>query len=68
MPPVLSTIGLLEAPNSVPEVPREMTQSPSFTAPAPSALIWLSPLPGATMTSCDSPNASATSLVNFPTT
>ena len=68
MPPDLSTIGVSEAPNSVPEVPREMTQLPSVTAPAPSALIWLSPLPGATMTSGERPSSSATSFFNVPTT
>ena len=45
MPPLLSSMGRLARPKSVPEVPREITQVPSFTAPAPSALIWLSPLP-----------------------
>ena len=68
MPPDLSTIGVLEAPKSVPEVPREMTQLPSVTAPAPRALIWLSPLPGATMTSGERPSSSATSFFKVPTT
>lgn len=51
-----------------PEVPRETTQSPSLTAPAPSALIWLSPLPGATATSSLNPSSAAISGRRCPTT
>ena len=40
---------------------------PSFTAPAPSALIWLSPLPGATATSPVSPSSRAISGLRCPT-
>ena len=50
-----------------PDVPRETTQVPSFTAPAPSALIWLSPLPGATATSPLSPSSRAISGLRCPT-
>lgn len=39
-----STRALSEVPNSVPLVPRDITQSPTSTAPAPNPLIALSPL------------------------
>jgi len=60
--------GSAEARMSSPEVPRDTTHLPSCTAPAPSALIWLSPLPGATMTSVPRPSCSATSDLSVPTT
>ena len=40
----------------------------TFTAPAPRALIWLSPEPGATITSGESPSSSAISGLSLPTT
>mmetsp|Transcript_37448 Transcript_37448/g.89018 ORF Transcript_37448/g.89018 Transcript_37448/m.89018 type:complete len:253 (-) Transcript_37448:508-1266(-) len=57
--PVGSRMGLGEYPKRVAEVPRETTQTPSLTAPAPSALIMLSPPPGATSTPSGSPVAAA---------
>ena len=61
-------MGLVDSPNRVPEVPNDITQVPSCTAPAPRALIWLSPLPGATCTSGVSPSSLATSALSVPTT
>jgi len=66
MPPPASTMGRDDAPNSVPLVPSEATSAPSATAPAPSALIWLSPLPGATRQPAGRPSAAAASAVSSP--
>ena len=63
-----SRTGLVDSPNKVPDVPRDITQVPSCTAPAPRALIWLSPLPGATCTSGVRPSSLATSDLSVPTT
>lgn len=55
-----------EGQNRVPDVPRDTTKSPSATAPTPSALAMLSPLPGATVTPARSPSAAAASARSSP--
>ena len=52
--------------NQAPD-PTKRLQAATLTAPAPRALIWLSPEPGATTTSGDSPSSSAISGLSLPT-
>jgi hypothetical protein len=54
-------------PVSVFPPPPSLTASAHLQAPAPSALMALSPLPGATTTPSGSPSAAAASGRSFPT-
>mmetsp|Transcript_889 Transcript_889/g.2915 ORF Transcript_889/g.2915 Transcript_889/m.2915 type:complete len:253 (+) Transcript_889:345-1103(+) len=75
-PPVASQNGWIAAvgsgtvsalyPNSVPEVPKETTSRPSFTHPAPRALIMLSPLPTETGMPAGRPKNAPASGVTLP--